>query len=166
MPMECQVLRMVECCTWSHDLVIHWAMSNQVGLVPSGLLTINAMLSSLRYCLMGLCTPLSSTCGMGVYPAGMKTTSMPIYCSAKVLLCCMCTKTWSNNKKKLLLCNSTYGHIMNAGNLTPDNVQPNITVHLPECPFTQRLTVLSLILLNMLRGAGSKSMLVSSKLQI
>ncbi len=45
MLMDCQVSRMVECCTWSHDLVIHFLMLSWVCLVPSGLLTMDEMLS-------------------------------------------------------------------------------------------------------------------------
>jgi hypothetical protein len=56
--------------------------------------------------------------------------------------------------------------MMNAGNLCSDAVQPNITVHLPESPLTQRTTDFSPILLSVLCGAGSKSTLVSSKFQI
>jgi hypothetical protein len=41
---------------------------------------------------------------------------------------------------------------MNAGNLTIDAMQSNLTVHLPEWPLTQRDTDIPLILLTVLQG--------------
>lgn len=42
--------------------------------------------------------------------------------------------------------------MMNAGNLTPDSIQPNIMVHLPEWPLAHRDTDIPLIFLKVLQG--------------
>lgn len=47
----------VEYCNWSHTYWIRCAMASWVGLVTLEMLTINAMLSSLRYCLKGFMSP-------------------------------------------------------------------------------------------------------------
>jgi hypothetical protein len=73
---------------------------------------------------------------------------------------CVNITTWKNMLLTISV-NPTF-NMMNTGNLSPDAVQPNITMHLPGWPFTQRTTGFSTILLNVLHGAGSKSALVSS----